>query len=186
MRRRPCARASIAARSQESLSIGHHDEHVDQVESRTEAVSSRSASVAPSAPVALAGRRIVVVDGEERITDLVSMALQLHGATVEVAHRGADGLRLVESFRPHLVVLDVMLPDFDGFEVLKRMGWERQTASVPVLFLTARGDLDDRLRGLAAGGDDYMSKPFSVEEMLLRIAAILRRTDGFEEVGPRL
>ncbi len=92
---------------------------------------TRSASVAPSAPVTLSGRRIVVVDDEKSITDLVSMALKLHGATVEVAHRGADGLRLVESFRPHLVVLDVMLPDLDGFEVLKRMGWDRQTASRP-------------------------------------------------------
>jgi two-component system, OmpR family, response regulator len=147
---------------------------------------TRSASVAPSAPVTLSGRRIVVVDDEKSITDLVSMALKLHGATVEVAHRGADGLRLVESFRPHLVVLDVMLPDLDGFEVLKRMGWDRQAASVPVLFLTARSELDDRLRGLAAGGDDYMAKPFSVEEMLLRIGAILRRTDEFSEVPPRL
>jgi two-component system, OmpR family, response regulator len=148
--------------------------------------ASRSASVAPSAPVTLTGRRIVVVDDEKSITDLVSMALKLHGADVEVAHRGDDGLRVIESFRPHLVVLDVMLPDLDGFEVLKRMSWERQTASVPVLFLTARGDLGDRLRGLAAGGDDYMAKPFSVEEMLLRIGAILRRTDEFSEVAPRL
>jgi two-component system, OmpR family, response regulator len=158
---------------------------VDQPDVRTDAVS-RSGSLAPSASVALSGCRILVVDDEESITDLVGMALKLHGATVEVAHRGADGLALIESFRPNLVVLDVMLPDLDGFEVLKRMGWERQTSSIPVLFLTARGELDDRLRGLAAGGDDYMSKPFSVEEMLLRISAILRRTSEFEEVGPRL
>ncbi|HXW39144.1 MAG TPA: response regulator transcription factor [Acidimicrobiales bacterium] len=138
------------------------------------------------APANISGRRIVVVDDEESITDLVSMALKLHGASVEVAHRGIDGLRLVEALRPHLVVLDIMLPDLDGFEVLRRMGAERQTAAIPVLFLTARGELDDRLRGLAAGGDDYMSKPFSVEEMLLRIGAILRRTEGFEEIGPRL
>jgi two-component system OmpR family response regulator len=141
---------------------------------------------APLAPANLSGRRIVVVDDEPSITDLVSMALRLHGASVEVAHRGFDGMRLIESLRPHLVVLDVMLPDLDGFEILRRMGCERQTASIPVLFLTARGGLDDRLRGLAAGGDDYMSKPFSVEEMLLRIAAVLRRTDGFEELSPRM
>ncbi|MBV8462182.1 MAG: response regulator transcription factor [Acidimicrobiales bacterium] len=140
----------------------------------------------PLAPANLGGRRIVVVDDEESITELVAMALKLHGASVECAHRGADGLRLIETTRPHLVVLDVMLPDLDGFEVLRRMGSERRTASIPVLFLTARGELDDRLRGLAAGGDDYMSKPFSVEEMLLRIAAILHRTEGFEEVGPHL
>ena len=130
--------------------------------------------------------RILVVDDEKSITDLVTMALNLHGATVEVAHTGADALRAVQSFRPHLVVLDVMLPDLDGFEVLKRMGWERRSSMTPVLFLTARGEVDDRIRGLAAGGDDYMTKPFSVEEMLLRIKAILRRTEGYEDVGTRL
>jgi two-component system OmpR family response regulator len=136
--------------------------------------------------MATADRRILVVDDERSITDLVTMALNLQGATVEVAHSGSDALRAVQTFRPHLVVLDVMLPDLDGFEVLERMGQERQSSEVSVLFLTARGDLDDRLRGLALGGDDYMTKPFSVEEMLLRINAILRRTGGYEEVGPRL
>jgi two-component system OmpR family response regulator len=136
--------------------------------------------------MATADRRILVVDDERSITDLVTMALNLQGVTVEVAHSGSDALRAVQAFRPHLVVLDVMLPDLDGFEVLERMGQERQSSEVPVLFLTARGDLDDRLRGLALGGDDYMTKPFSVEEMLLRINAILRRTGGHEEVGPRL
>ena len=130
--------------------------------------------------------RILVVDDEKNITDLVAMALRLKGAMVEVAHTGNDALRSVASFRPHLVVLDVMLPDLDGFAVLKRMGDERRSADLPVLFLTARGDLDDRLRGLALGGDDYMTKPFSVEEMLLRVNAILRRTEGYEEVGPRV
>jgi two-component system OmpR family response regulator len=125
--------------------------------------------------------RILVVDDEKSITDLVTMALHLHGVTVEVAHSGADGLRAIQSFRPHLVVLDVMLPDLDGFSVLEQMGRDRRSADIPVLFLTARGGLDDRLRGLALGGDDYMTKPFSVEEMMLRINAILRRTEGYEE-----
>jgi two-component system OmpR family response regulator len=129
--------------------------------------------------------RILVVDDEESITDLVTMALRMRGVAVEVAHTGSDALRAVQSFRPHLVVLDVMLPDFDGFEVLERMA-DRRSADVPVLFLTARGDLDDRLRGLDLGGDDYMTKPFSIEEMLLRINAILRRSDGYEEVGPHV
>ena len=131
-------------------------------------------------------RRILVVDDERSITDLVAMALDLHGATVQVAHTGADALRAVQEFRPHLVVLDVMLPDLDGFEVLKRMGWDRRSQSTPVLFLTARDELDDRIRGLSAGGDDYMTKPLSVEEMLLRIKAVLRRTDGYEDVGTHL
>jgi two-component system, OmpR family, response regulator len=130
--------------------------------------------------------RILVVDDEKSITDLVTMALHMEGATVEVAHTGIEALHAVESFRPHLVVLDVMLPDLDGFTVLERMGQERRSADIPVLFLTARGDLDDRLRGLDLGGDDYMTKPFSVEEMLLRINAILRRSEGYEQLGPRL
>ncbi len=131
-------------------------------------------------------RRILVVDDETSITDLLTMALRLQGVTVEVAHTGTEALRAVPAFRPHLIVLDVMLPDLDGFTVLERLGQERHTADIPVLFLTARGDLDDRLRGLALGGDDYMTKPFSVEEMLLRVSAILRRAEGFEEEGPRL
>ena len=129
--------------------------------------------------------RILVVDDEKSITDLVTMALHLQGVTAEVAHTGADALQRVQSFHPHLVVLDVMLPDLDGFSVLEHMGQDRRSADIPVLFLTARGDLDDRLRGLALGGDDYMTKPFSVEEMLLRINAILRRTEGYEDGVPR-
>ena len=134
-----------------------------------------------------AEHRILVVDDEKSITDLVTMALHLQGATVEVAHTGnRRPAGRSRTFHPHLVVLDVMLPDLDGFTVLERMGRERRTADIPVLFLTARGGLDDRLRGLALGGDDYMTKPFSVEEMMLRINAILRRSEGYEEVGPRL
>jgi two-component system OmpR family response regulator len=155
-------------------------------DARASAVLSGTAASAPLSPANLVGRRIVVVDDEPSITDLVAMALKLHGASVEVAHRGLDGMRVIEGCRPHLVVLDVMLPDIDGFEILRRLGCDRKTAAIPVLFLTARGELDDRLRGLAAGGDDYMAKPFSVEEMLLRIAAILRRTEGLEDVGAHL
>jgi two-component system OmpR family response regulator len=141
---------------------------------------------APGVGTDMADRRILVVDDERSITDLVAMALGLHGASVAVAHTGAEALRAVHDFRPHLVVLDVMLPDSDGFEVLKRMGWDRRSQAIPVLFLTARGEVDDRIEGLAAGGDDYMAKPFSVEEMLLRIKAIMRRTDGYEDVGAHL
>ena len=131
-------------------------------------------------------RRILVVDDEQSITDLVAMALRLQDVVVEVASSGGEALRVVQSFRPHLIVLDVMLPDLDGFSLLERMGQDRRTADTPVLFLSARSDLDDRLRGLALGGDDYMTKPFSVEEMLLRINAILRRTPGSGEAGPRV
>ncbi len=99
-----------------------------------------------------AGHRILVVDDEKAITELVAMALHLQGAAVEVAHTGADALRALPAFRPHLVVLDVMLPDLDGFTVLQRMTADRRSADVPVLFLTARDQLDDRLRGLDLGG----------------------------------
>jgi two-component system OmpR family response regulator len=132
------------------------------------------------------GDRILVVDDEQSITDLVALALRLDGAEVEVAHTGAGALEMMASFRPHLVILDVMLPDHDGFEVLRRMGWERSTAEVPVLFLTARSGMDDRIRGLAAGGDDYVTKPFSVEELRLRVRAILRRTRGYADAGGRI
>jgi len=136
--------------------------------------------------VAIERRRILVVDDEASITDLVAMALDLRGAEVEVAHTGADALRAIRSFRPHLVVLDVMLPDLDGFEVLEQLTADHRSVQTPVLFLTARDGLDDRLRGLANGGDDYMTKPFSVEEMLLRIDAVLRRTQGVVDEEPVL
>ncbi len=136
--------------------------------------------------MATAEHRILVVDDEKAITDLVAMALNLQGADVEVAHTGADALRAVAVFRPHLVVLDVMLPDLDGFAVLERMTGDRRTGHVPVLFLTARDELEDRLRGLDLGGDDYMTKPFSVEEMLLRVNAILRRSSPAGELGGSL
>jgi two-component system, OmpR family, response regulator len=142
----------------------------------------------PSAGVGVRAepRRILVVDDEQSITDLVAMALRMQDVVVEVASSAAEALRLVQSFRPHLIVLDVMLPDLDGFSLLERMGQDRRSADTPVLFLTARSDLDDRLRGLALGGDDYMTKPFSVEEMLLRINAILRRSRGSGDAGPRV
>ncbi len=117
--------------------------------------------------------RVLVVDDEPGITDLVAMALRYEGLTVEVAHSGREALRSVAGFRPHLMVLDVMLPDFDGFEVLRRLSGDHPR--VPVIFLTARDGLEDKLRGFTLGGDDYVTKPFSVEELIVRARAILRR-----------
>jgi len=122
--------------------------------------------------------RILVVDDEPSITDLLTMALRYEGMEVHVAHRGRDALDAMVDFRPHLVVLDVMLPDLSGFEVLERMGRDRIGGRLPVLFLTARDTLDDKLRGFTLGGDDYMTKPFSVEELIVRVRAILRRVHG--------
>jgi len=127
--------------------------------------------------------RILVVDDEPSITDLLSMALRYEGMEVEIAHGGRDALDAMTTFRPHLVVLDVMLPDLSGFEVLERMGRDRIGGRLPVLFLTARDTLDDKLRGFTLGGDDYMTKPFSVEELIVRVRAILRRVHGNGKTG---
>jgi len=127
--------------------------------------------------------RILVVDDEPSITDLLGMALRYEGMEVSVAHLGRDALEAMRSFRPHLVVLDVMLPDLSGFDVLERMARDRIGGRLPVLFLTARDTLDDKLRGFTLGGDDYMTKPFSVEELIVRVRAILRRVHGEGDDG---
>lgn len=128
--------------------------------------------------------RVLVVDDEESITDLLSMALRYEGMQVEVAHTGRDAMRALASFHPHLMVLDVMLPDVDGFEIARRLS--RDSPRVPVMFLTARGELEDKLRGFTLGGDDYLTKPFSVEELIVRARAILRRTHELRPESGRL
>jgi two-component system, OmpR family, response regulator len=117
--------------------------------------------------------RILVVDDEPNITDLVATTLRYEGFEVAVAGNGRDALSMVTSFHPDIVVLDVMLPDVDGFEVRTRLG--ERGEDVPVLFLTARDAPEDKVRGLTIGGDDYVTKPFSLEELVARIRAILRR-----------
>ena len=120
------------------------------------------------------GRRVLVVDDEESITELVAMALRYEGFTVETAGAGYPALQRLEDFRPDLLVLDVMLPDVDGFSIAERVRRERR--DVPVLFLTARDATEDKVRGLTIGGDDYVTKPFSVAELVARVHAVLRRT----------
>ncbi|MBI4729764.1 MAG: response regulator transcription factor [Acidobacteria bacterium] len=117
--------------------------------------------------------RILVVDDEASITDLVATALRYEGFEVGVAGNGREALAAVAGFRPHLLVLDVMLPDLDGFELAGRLATDGE--KVPVLFLTARDATEDKVRGLTLGGDDYVTKPFSLEELIARIRAILRR-----------
>jgi len=124
-------------------------------------------------------QRILVVDDEPSIVDAVSTALRYEGYDVEQAHTGRDALSAVDRFEPHLVVLDVMLPDVDGVEVGRRLrakGYE-----TAVLFLTARDGTEDKVEALRAGGDDYMTKPFSLSELVARTQAILRRTTGRAE-----
>lgn len=117
--------------------------------------------------------RILVVDDEPNITDLVATALRYEGFEVDTAHDGRTALDKAVSFRPQLLVLDVMLPDLDGFEVARRL--RQDGRRVPMLFLTARDATEDKVRGLTLGGDDYVTKPFSVEELLARVDAVLRR-----------
>jgi two-component system, OmpR family, response regulator len=128
--------------------------------------------------------RILVVDDETNITDLVATALRYEGFEVDTAATGRKALADTEVFRPHLVVLDVMLPDLDGFEILSRL--RNEGRKVPVLFLTARDTVEDRVRGLTTGGDDYLTKPFSIEELVARIRAILRRVGENGEQSSKL
>jgi two-component system, OmpR family, response regulator len=117
--------------------------------------------------------RVLVVDDEAPLAELLSMALRLEGWEVRAAGDGSSAVRTARDFRPDAVVLDVMLPDFDGLEVMRRMRTER--SDVPVLFLTARDAVEDRIAGLTAGGDDYVTKPFSLEEVVARLRGLLRR-----------
>jgi two-component system OmpR family response regulator len=118
--------------------------------------------------------RVLVVDDEPNLVEVVTMALRFQGFTVQSAATGREALAAAASFKPHLMVLDVMLPDMEGFEVATRLGAQR--AGVPIIFLTARDSTEDKVRGLSGGGDDYMTKPFSLEELVARIRTILRRT----------
>ncbi len=124
---------------------------------------------------------MLVVDDEPNILELLSASLRLSGFEVRAVADGAEALRAAQEFRPDIVVLDVMLPDEDGFTVARRLRAEGDR--VPVLFLTARDTVEDRIEGLTAGGDDYVSKPFSLDEVVLRLHAILRRVRP-AEAGP--
>jgi two-component system, OmpR family, response regulator len=126
--------------------------------------------------------RVLVVDDEASITDLVATVLRYEGFDVQVAGNGWDALRAAQSFAPDLVILDLMLPDHDGFEIHRRMR-DRGMQS-PVIFLTARDATEDKVRGLTLGGDDYVTKPFSLEELVARIRAVLRRAGGGREQEP--
>ncbi|MER5894801.1 response regulator transcription factor [Streptomyces sp. NPDC001876] len=118
--------------------------------------------------------RVLVVDDEAPLAELLSMALRYEGWDVRSAGDGAGAVRTARDFRPDAVVLDVMLPDMDGLAVLSRL--RREHSDVPVLFLTARDSVEDRIAGLTAGGDDYVTKPFSLEEVVARLRGLIRRS----------
>ena len=130
------------------------------------------------------GQRVLVVDDEASITDLVATVLRYEGFEVEVAGNGWDAMRKAQTFTPDLVILDLMLPDHDGFEVHHKL--RDRGVLAPVIFLTARDATEDKVRGLSIGGDDYVTKPFSLEELIARIRAILRRAQGAEQEAGRL
>ncbi|NCT92518.1 response regulator transcription factor [Cellulomonas sp. APG4] len=123
--------------------------------------------------------RLVVVDDEPTIRELLTTSLRFAGFEVHAAADGASALTLVRDVAPDLVVLDVMLPDMDGFTVTRRM--RERGLAVPVVFLTARDETGDKVTGLTVGGDDYVTKPFSLEEVVARIRAVLRRTHPADE-----
>jgi two-component system OmpR family response regulator len=126
--------------------------------------------------------RVLVVDDEEHITELVALGLGYNGFDVERVASGRAALDAVDQRRPDLIVLDVMLPDLDGFEVARRLRTSEGAGTrVPIIFLTARDTTADKVQGLRLGSDDYVTKPFSIEELIERVKAVLRRARG---VGP--
>ena len=126
-------------------------------------------------PDSLERRRILVVDDEERMVRFIRMNLEHDGFQVSEAFNGKQAIQKMRDVTPDIILLDVMMPDLDGFEVLETV---REFSNVPVIMLTAKGEEDDRVRGLAHGADDYITKPFSPRELVSRIKAVLRRTEG--------
>jgi two-component system OmpR family response regulator len=119
--------------------------------------------------------KVVVVDDELNITELVSLGLRYEGFDVMSAHDGRGALRAVREFKPELMILDVRMPDIDGLEVVRRM--RAENIWTPVIFLTARDATEDKVAGLTVGGDDYLTKPFSLEELIARVRAMVRRNN---------
>ena len=130
---------------------------------------------------AVTGERLLLVDDEDNLRSMLEAALRHSGFDVHPASNGRDALHAVPDIKPDLIVLDVMLPDLDGFDVCQRL---RSTGDrTPVLFLTARDGTEDKVRGLTMGGDDYLVKPFSLDELVARIHAVLRRTGNAKDDG---
>jgi two-component system KDP operon response regulator KdpE len=141
-------------------------------------------------PEELDRRRILVVDDEERMVRFIRLNLEHDGFQVSEAFNGKQAVQRLRDVNPDLILLDVMMPDLDGFEVLEMV---REISNVPVIMLTAKGEEDDRVRGLEKGADDYVTKPFSPRELVSRVRAVLRRTEGATgsmhgliEIDPRL
>lgn len=119
--------------------------------------------------------KILIVEDEEKISEFIQLELQHEGFDTVTAQTGREALTIFEEYKPDLILLDIMLPELNGLEVLRRI---RKTSMVPVMILTARGETFDRVNGLDTGADDYLPKPFAIEELLARIRALLRRAGG--------
>ncbi|MFG1948879.1 response regulator transcription factor [Nonomuraea sp. NPDC048826] len=135
-----------------------------------------------SASLKVMEARLLIVEDDPNILELLAASLRFAGFDVSTAKSGADAVAAVHRQRPDLVVLDVMLPDLDGFEIVRRM--RSGGMHTPVVFLTAKDETEDKIRGLTIGGDDYVTKPFSLEEVVARIHAVLRRTCGDAQPPP--
>jgi two-component system response regulator MprA len=132
----------------------------------------------------LSGQTLLVVDDEQSIIDFIRLGMKYEGARVEAAMDGLAALEAARRLRPNLIILDIMLPGIDGLEVCRRLRAQEATADLPILMLTARDDVSDRVAGLDTGADDYLTKPFSFEELLARVKAILRRQQRLS--GPNM
>jgi two-component system OmpR family response regulator len=122
----------------------------------------------------MAKTRVLIVDDEPNIRDLLATSLRFAGYEIQTAANGAQAVAAVTESEPDIILLDVMLPDMNGFSVTKKL--RSSGIQAPILFLTARDDVEDKITGLTVGGDDYLTKPFSLDEVVARIQAILRRT----------
>lgn len=128
-------------------------------------------------------QRLLVVDDEMAITNVIRLGMEHEGFLVNCATEGYQALDMAQRLRPDLVILDVMLPDLDGFEVCRRLRENEATTNIPILMLTAKDDIKDRVQGLEIGADDYVTKPFNLEELVARVRALLRRQQRVVEAG---
>lgn len=122
--------------------------------------------------------KVLVVEDDVDIAELVAFNLERQGWECSMVHHGAEGWEQIQKLRPDLVILDVMLPGMDGMQIFRQMKEQEMTRTIPVIFLTARGALDDRLEGLSMGADDYVTKPFSPKELVLRVRNVLARANA--------
>lgn len=150
----------------------------NEVKTMTILHNASRAQKAGTATMEKTTQRILVVDDESSISELIATSLKFVGFEVRTAATGSEALRVAEEFRPHALILDVMLPDQNGFDVCRQL--RQDGHSVGVLFLTAKDTVEDKIAGLTIGGDDYVTKPFSLEELVARLRALLRRIGAVE------